>query len=33
MEIWLIGYAPYIDPELIANDDVPTSWNFWNDAP
>lgn len=25
MEIWLIGYAPYIDPELIANDNVPPS--------
>lgn len=22
MEIWLIGYAPYIDPELVANDNV-----------
>lgn len=22
MEIWLIGYAPFVDPELIANDNV-----------
>ncbi|WP_313199909.1 Rmf/CrpP family protein [Rhizobium sp.] len=23
MEIWLLGYAPYVDPELTANDNVP----------
>lgn len=23
MEIWLLGYAPYVDPELIEEDDVP----------
>lgn len=25
MEIWLLGYAPHVDPELIANDNVSPS--------
>jgi hypothetical protein len=25
MEIWLIGYAPHIDLDVIANDNVATS--------